>query len=431
MKNWLRKSSAPFFIAKRLFFDKKAGELESSPAIRIAIISMALGLVVMTLSVAVTSGFQKEVRNKVIGFGSHIQITPPTSNATYETQPMAISDSLLTLLRKFPNVRHVQAYLTMPALLKANDVAQGVILKGVDSNFDWTFFQKSLTAGEILKITPGTLSTQAVVSQSIADKMQLKTGDSFIAYLIHERVQARKFYIAGIYQTHFADYDDLFILADMQQLQRLSGWQLPPSHAWIGEESLVSGLEITVDDYDQLDQTTEKILWDLSDQTDPIGNSYYVRSIKQVIPMIFAWLDVLDMNVFVILLLMLLVAGFSMISGLLIIILERANMIGILKAMGENDTNIRTIFLHLSIFLMGKGLFWGNLVALGLCFIQKHFGFIKLDPTIYYLSEAPINLTVTAWAFINVGILLCTLLMLIGPSYLVAKISPAKSIRFE
>ncbi|MDR0833461.1 MAG: ABC transporter permease [Candidatus Symbiothrix sp.] len=443
-----------FFIAKRLFSDKKEAKLESSPAIRIAIISMTLGLVVMILSVAVTSGFQKEVRNKVIGFGSHIQITPPTGNAAYDTQPIAVSDSLLSALRMLPNVRHVQSYATMPALIKANNLAQGVVLKGIDTDFDWTFFRENLTGGDILTISPDSLSSQVVISQNIADKMQLKLGDSFVTYLMSDRIQARKFRIAGIYQTHFSDYDNLFILTDIQQIQRLNNWQLAVTSYQLpvisyqlpttsdssvialratprNTYTLVSGLEILVDDYNQLDQTYETMFLNLSGQTDALGNPYYVRSIKQINPMIFAWLDVLDMNVAVILLLMMLVAGFSMISGLLIIILERANMIGILKSMGENDTNIRKIFLHLSVFLMTKGLFWGNLIAVGLCFIQKQFGIFKLDPNVYYLTEAPINLTFSAWALINLGVLLCTLLMLIGPSYLVAKIAPAKTIRFE
>ncbi|GAP71597.1 ABC transporter, permease protein [Candidatus Symbiothrix dinenymphae] len=417
----------PFFIAKRLFFGKKESQLESSPAIRIAIISMAMGLVVMVLTVAIMSGFQQEVRNKVIGFGSHIQVTRLSGNTNYETQPIAVSDSLLDALKTTPNVRHMQAYATMPALIKANDLTQGVLLKGVDSDFDWSFLKKNLTAGEVLHITPDSLGTQVVISQSIADKMQLQLGDGFITYLMGDRIKARKFTIAGIYETHFPDYDNLFILTDIQQIQRLNGW----GGVEVGALALVSGLEILVDDYEQLDHTTEELLFSLSGQTDAMGNSFYVQSIKQLNPMIFAWLDVLDMNVVVILLLMLLVAGFSMISGLLIIILERANMIGILKAMGENDTNIRRIFLHLSVFLMAKGLFWGNLIALGLCFIQKQFGIFKLDASNYYMSEAPVNLTFSAWLLINLGVLICTLLMLIVPSYLVAKIAPAKSIRFE
>jgi lipoprotein-releasing system permease protein len=413
--------SSPLFIARKIYFSKEGEKQVSPPAIRIAIISMALGLAVMILSVAIVIGFKKEVRNKVIGFGSHIQITNYDNNTSYETHPIAISNTLLNELKVILNIRHIQVFATKPAIIKTDSDFQGVILKGVDESFDWDFFEKNLIEGAILNIHPDSTQTNVLISATIADKLNLKSGDSFICYFIQDPPRARKYTISGIYRTNFADYDKLFILGDIKQIRRLSDW----------DEDMASGLEVLVNDYDQLDQTFETTYYNLSTQTDRLGNHYYPRSIKQLNPMIFAWLDVLDTNVVVILLLMLLVAGFSMISGLLIIILERANMIGILKAMGESNTGIRKIFLYISAFLIGKGLLWGNIIALSICFLQKYTGILKLNPEVYYVSEVPIDLNILSLVLINLGTLVVTLLMLIGPSYLVAKISPAKTIRFE
>ncbi|MDR1527148.1 MAG: ABC transporter permease [Dysgonamonadaceae bacterium] len=411
----------PLFIAQRIYFSKDGEKRVSPPAIRIAIVSMALGLAVMILAVAIVTGFKKEVRNKVIGFGSHIQITHFDSNRSYETRPIAVSDSLLNALRAFPNIRRVQAFATKPAIIKTDNDFQGVVLKGVDEHFDWDFFQTNLKEGTVLDIRPDATNNNVLISSTIAAQLNLKTGDSFICYFIQDPPRARKYTVAGIYQTHFAEYDQLFILGDIRQIRRLSDW----------DEDMASGLELLIDNYDNLDATFETLYYDLSVQTDRLGNHYYPCSIKQLHPMIFAWLDVLNINVVVILLLMALVAGFSMISGLLIIILERAPMIGILKAMGENNTGIRKIFLYLSVFLIGKGLLWGNLIALTICIVQKLTGILTLNPEVYYVPEVPIELNIWSLLLINAGAFIATLLMLIGPSYLVAKISPAKTIRFE
>jgi len=412
---------APLFLAKRIYFSKEGEKQVSPPTVRIAIISMALGLAVMILSVAIVTGFKKEVRNKVAGFGSHIQITHFDSNNSYETHPIVVNNSLLSQLQRIPNVRHIQAFATKPAILKTDNDFQGVVLKGVDDNFDWDFFRKNLKEGNVLNISADSTTNQVLISSIIATKLQLKTGDSFTSYFVQDPIRARKYAIAGIYQTNFVDYDKLFIIGDIKQIRRLSDW----------DDDMASGLEILVNDYNGLDATFDTVYYELSAQIDRLGNHYYPRSIRQLNPMIFAWLDVLNINVVVILLLMALVAGFSMISGLLIIILERTNMIGILKAMGENNLGIRKVFLYVSVFLIGKGLLWGNLIALTVCIVQKYTGILKLNPEVYYVSEVPIELNVWAWILINAGTLIVTLFMLVGPSYLVAKISPAKTIRFE
>ena len=412
---------ADFFIAKRICLDREGERQISPPAIRIAIASMALGLVVMLLSVAVVVGFKKEVRNKVIGFGGHIQITHFNSNTFYETYPIAVSNSLVAELNAVPNVSHVQKYASKPAIIKTKDDFQGVVLKGVDENFDWDFFRRNLVAGDILNLSADSLVSDVLISQYMADKLNLNLNESYVFYFIQEPPRARKYRIAGIYQTNFVDYDKLYVIGDIGQVRRLNEW----------DEDMVSGLELAVKDYNRLDQTVETIYYDMAARIDRLGNPYYTTSIRQVNPGIFAWLDVLDMNVVVILVLMILVAGFSMISGLLIIILERANMIGILKALGENNTRIRKIFLYIAAFLISKGLLWGNLIALGIYFVQKYTGIFKLNPETYYVSVVPVDLSLSAWFLINIAILIVTLLMLIGPSYLVARITPAKTIRFE
>ncbi len=409
------------FIAKRIRFNSAGEKQVSPPAIRIAIIGMALGLAVMILAVAIIVGFKKEVSNKIIGFGSHIQISNFDSNSSYETHPIAVSDTLMNTLRNIKGIQHVECFATKPGIIKTDSDFQGVVLKGVDENYDWSFIRENLTDGTIPEIDPENTGTSVVISKELADKLLLKTGDSFLTYFVQEDVRMRKFKISGIYQTNFQEFDKLFIFADIKQIRKLNQW----------DKDMVSGLEIQIDDFNRLDQMVDEIYYACGYRQDRLGNTYYVRSIKQLNPMIFSWLDILDTNVAVILILMLAVAGFTMISGLLIIILERINMIGILKGLGANDISIRKIFLRISFFLILKGLFWGNMIAIGICVIQKYFGILKLNPKDYYLSIVPIDLNIWHLLLLNICTLLVSMLMLIGPSYIIARISPAKTIRFE
>lgn len=409
------------FIAKKIHFSKEGDKQVTPPAVRIAMIGIALGLAVMILSVAIVIGFKKEVRNKVIGFGSHIQITNLDSNISYETSPIAVNDTLLADLSKTAGISHVERFATKPGLLKTDSAFQGIVLKGIGEEYDWTFFRKNLRAGKVFTVTPDKRGTDVIISKYLADRLHLKVGDGFLTYFVQENVRARKFTISGIYETGFLDYDKLFVLTDIKQVQRLSNW----------ENDQVSGLELQVNDYANLDSISEQLYFTYSEKLDRNGNTYYVRSIKDLNPMIFNWLDVLDINVVIILVLMMAVAGFTMISGLLIIILERTNMIGILKALGHDNQGIRKIFLYISFFLIGKGMVWGNVIGIGLCLIQAKFQPISLDPSIYYLDAVPVDLNILTWVLINIGTLAAAMLMMLGPSYLITKIDPAKSIRFE
>lgn len=413
--------SLELFIAKRIHFSKEGDRQVTPPAVRIAMIGIALGLAVMILSVAIVVGFKKEVRNKVIGFGSQIQITNFDNNSSYELTPIAVSDTLLKELKAFPGVRHVEVFATKQGIIKTETDYQGVVLKGVDTDFDWTFFGSNLKEGKLPVIDPDKTSTDVLISRYLAELLGLKLGDSFHTYFLQEDVRARKLHITGIYETGFVDYDKFFVIADIKQIRRLNGW----------EKDQVSGLELMVDDYDDLDTVTENLYFDLDEKQDRTGNQYYTRSIKELNPMIFNWLDVLDTNVVIILVLLLAVAGFTMISGLLIIILERINMIGILKSMGQNNTSIRKIFLYVSFFLIGKGMLWGNVIGISLCLIQSHFKLLPLDPSTYYLTAVPIDLNIIYLLLLNIGTLCASMLMMLGPSYLITKIDPAKSIRFE
>lgn len=410
------------FIAKRLYKgEKKDKKRVSSPAVSIAVAGITLGLVVMLLSVFIVIGFKKEIRGKVIGFGSHIQITSFEDNNSYEFSPIAVSDSLLNKLEMNPNVKHVQPYIIKPGIIKTDEDFQGIVLKGINKNYDWEFFKKNMVEGHIINVEDTSGVNQAIISKDIANKLLLKLGDKFTTYFIQDPVRARRFEITGIYQTNFEDYDKIYILTDMNMLSKLNNW----------DDDMVSGLEVLVKDYNNLDIAAQDIFFDMAVYRDRLGQTLYTRSIKDINPIIFNWLDLLDMNVWIIITLMLIVSGFTMISGLLIIILERTNMIGILKAIGARDLNIRKIFLYLSSFLIMKGLFWGNIIALAISFAQERFHTIKLNPEVYYTDYVPIYFNFWIILIINLGTLLISLLMMIGPSYLISKISPSKSIKFE
>lgn len=413
--------SLSLFLARRIYRESDGGKQVSRPAVLIAMAGIAIGLAVMIIAVAVVIGFKSEVRNKVIGFGSHIQITNLDAVNSYETHPVVADDSMMTALYDYPEVAHVQRYSTKPGMIKTDDAFQGMVLKGVGPEFDSRFIKEYLLEGEIPAFSDSVSSNEVLISKSLADKMRLKLGDKIYTYYIQDDIRARRLTIAGIYQTDFSEYDNLFLLTDLNLVNRLNGW----------EPSQVSGMELQLRDYEKLEDVTYDIAIDTDNQRDKFGGTYFVRNIEQLNPQIFAWLDLLDLNVWVILFLMIGVAGFTMISGLLIIIIERTNMIGILKALGANNFTIRKTFLWFSVFLIGKGMLWGNVVGLAFCILQSQFGIFQLDPETYYVDTVPVSFNVLLFLLINIGTLLTSVLMLIGPSYLITKINPASSMRYE
>jgi len=409
-----------YFIAKRIHFQQGKKNV-SRPAVRIATIGIALGLAVMIISVAVVIGFKNEIRNKTIGFGGHIQITNFDNNNTYAMNPIQVDKSLIKKIESIDGVRHVERFATKPGIIKTDTEFQGIVIKGIDAGFDWDFFKANLIEGRIIDVSKSTASKEVILSKYLANLLGLKLGDSFFTYFIQDQVRARKFKIVGIYSTNFIEYDKLFLLADMRQVQALNDW----------DSTSFSGLEVLISDFDRIDELGDQVYELTANKFNEEGNAYSTQTIKQINPQIFSWLDLLDMNVWVILLLMLAVAGFNMISGLLILILERTNMIGILKSMGATDWSVRKIFLYHSFFLISKGIIWGNVIGLSLCAIQYFTGIVPLDPEAYYVATVPISFNWLYIILLNVGTLLASILMMIGPSYLITKIDPAKIIRYE
>jgi len=412
--------SLEFFIAKRIHFQQGKKNV-SRPAVRIATIGIALGLAVMIIAIAVVIGFKQEIRNKTIGFGGHIQITNFDNNNTYEMNPIKADNALIKKIASVDGVKHVQRFVTKPGIIKTDTEFQGIVVKGIDTTFDWTFFKSNLVEGKIIDVTGNTPSNQVVISKYLTNLLGLKLGDSFYTYFIQDRVRARKFKIVGIYSTNFIEYDKLFVLADMRQVQALNDWS----------SDSFSGMEVLITDFNRIDEVGDAVYAITANRFNKEGSAFSTQTIKQLNPQIFSWLDLLDMNVWVILILMLAVAGFNMISGLLILILERTNMIGILKSIGATDWSVRKIFLYHSFFLIGKGMLWGNVIGLSLCAIQYFTGIVPLDPEAYYVATVPITFNWLYIILLNAGTLVASLLMMIGPSYLITNITPAKIIRYE
>lgn len=353
--------SLSLFFARRLYHDSDAGKQVSRPAVLIATIGVAIGLAVMIIAVSVIVGFKSEVRDKIVGFGAHIQITNSDAARSYETRPIAVEDSMLAALADYPDVKHVQRYSTKPGMIKTSDAFQGMVLKGIGPEYNISFFRRHLLKGEFPQFSDSASTNRVVISKAIADKMKLKLGDKIDTYYIQDDVRARRLKIVGIYQTNFSEYDNLFLLTDLCLVNRLNKW----------EPDQVSGIELQLHDYDKLDATTYEIAGDVNERPDRNGAEYAVRNVEQLNPQIFAWLDILDVNIWVILILMIGVAGFTMVSGLLIIIIERTSMIGVLKSLGANNFTIRKLFLWFAVFLIGKGMLWGNVIGLSFYFSRK------------------------------------------------------------
>ena len=409
------------FIAKKIHFSKEGDREVTPPAVRIAMIGIALGLAVMILSVAIVIGFKKEVRNKVIGFGSHIQISNSDAARSFETRPIAVTDSMIAALADNPDVKHVQRYSTKPGMIKTSDAFQGMVLKGIGPEYGSSFFRRHLVEGEFPQFSDSASTNRVVISKAMADKMKLKLGDKIDTYYIQDEVRARRLTVTGIYQTNFSEYDNLFLLTDLCLVNRLNKWR----------PDQVSGVELELYDYDKLEEASYRIADEVSRRPDPYGADYCVLNVEQLNPQIFAWLGILDVNIWVILILMTGVAGFTMVSGLLIIIIERTSMIGVLKSLGANNLTIRKLFLWLAVFLIGKGMLWGNAIGLAFYFIQKWFGLFRLDPETYYMDTVPVSFNIWIFLLLNVGTLLASVIMLLGPSYLITRIHPANSMRYE
>jgi lipoprotein-releasing system permease protein len=412
------------YIARRIFSAKENRNNLSHRIVNIALIGIVLGLVVLILSVAIVTGYKSEVGRKVIGFGSHLQIVNLDSNQSFETSPISEKQPFLEELKKIDGIRHVQIFATKPGIIRTENEIHGVVLKGIGPDFDWSFFQENKVEGEIFKVQDTIRSNNVWVSKQMADLLKLKLGDDLYMFFINQTEEVprqRKFKLAGIYKTSLEEFDRMFVLVDINHIRKLNNWA----------NDEVSGFEILVNDFRNLSDQEKAVRNLLLRNTMPDSPVLQVESIKEKYRHIFDWLNLLDMNVWVILTLMILVAGFNMVSSLLVIILERTQMIGILKAIGARNWSIRQVFLYFSVMLILKALFWGNLLGIGICLIQHYTHVLKLDPTSYYLEYVPINLTVLHLVLLNIGTIVITMLMLLLPSWFITKISPEKTIRFE
>jgi lipoprotein-releasing system permease protein len=409
------------FIVRRMIGSRKGIRSFSRSIVGIAIFGIALGLTVMIVAVAIVTGFKKEISNKVTGFGAHIQIVNMDSNLSYETLPIPAEVESVNQLKNLPGIKNVQPYAIKAGIIKTGDEIHGAVLKGVDGSYDWDFVARHLTQGSLLHIVDSVRSNMVVISENTSELLKLGVGDQFTMYFIQDPPRARTFTIEGIYNTSLEEFDQLYIFSDIKQVQRLNDWEL-------GE---VSGYEVILDRMQELPQMTQEVrelvAFDFMDD----GSRLKVENIQEKYSQIFDWLNLQDMNVIILILLMVIVAGFNMISGLLILILERTNMIGILKALGTTNASIRKIFLYQSGYLTVVGLLWGNLIGIVICILQKYLHLISLDPSSYYLDTVPINLNALHVILLNLGTMAITFIFLLLPSMIIARISPDKSIRFN
>jgi len=406
------------FIAKRIISAKQHKNSVSSPIIKISILAIAIGMIVMLFSIATGTGLQKKIKEKISGFNGDVQImTYDANNSKITLNPVSLHQNFYPDFKEVPNVKKVQAYATLAGIIRTSENFEGVILKGVNADYDWTFFKDYLVTGKIPDLK-GEISNQILISGITSKRLKLKTGDSFYMFFVkddpNKAPNARKFVVSGIFDSGFQEIDEGFIVGDMRHIQKINKW----------EADQVGGFEVLLHDFDQLKQSGN----DIYDNIDPKLNAF---TIAEKYPAIFEWLDLFDVNIAVIIGIMILVAGINMITALLVLILERAPMVGVLKALGNNNWSIQKIFLYNAAYLIGIGLFWGNLIGLGLLFLQKKFGIITLNPENYYVTEAPVHLNLYHILLLNIGTLLLCMIMLLIPSYIVSKISPVKAIKFN
>jgi lipoprotein-releasing system permease protein len=411
----------PYFIAQRLIKGRREETSFSRPINVIAIIGIAMGLAVMILAVAILTGFKQEIRDKVVGFGSHIQIMNFDSNISFETTPINGNQEFIPKIKAIPGIKHIEVFATKAGIIKTDEDIQGVVLKGIGSDFDWNYFKGNMVEGSVFTVTDTGRTDKVIISKKIADMLRLKNGDSFAMHFIQDPPRMRKFTISGIYETSLEEFDKMYVFCDIGHIKRLNGW----------EDDMVSGFEIFIDDFDRLDEMTLAIRDVIGYKITEEDTKFKVTNIRIRYPQIFDWLNFQDINVIIIILLMLVVAGFNMISGLLILILEKTNMIGIFKALGSDDKTIRRVFLYQAAYLIAKGLVWGNVIGIGLAFLQLKTGIITLDPSSYYIKTVPVNLELAHILLLNAGTMASIVVMLLVPSKLISRITPVKAIKYD
>ena len=406
------------FIAKRIIASKKYKSSVSSPIIKISILAIAIGIIVMLFSIATGVGLQKKIKEKVSGFNGDVLITfYDANNSKVTVNPISIHQDFYPEFKSVSNVKKVQPFATIAGIIRTPSDFEGIILKGVDKNYNWTFFKEYLKEGKI-PFFEDKPSNEVIISQITSEKLKLNVGDNFHMFFVKDNPNkapnSRKFTVAGIFNSGFNEIDEGFIIGDIKHIQKINKWK----------SDEVGGFEVLLHDFDKLGETGFEIYSGINSDLNAV-------TIAEKYPNIFEWLALFDTNIVVIITIMILVAGINMITALLVLILERTQMIGILKALGNTNWSIRKIFLYNAAYLIGKGLFWGNLIGISLLLAQKYFGIIKLNPETYYVNQAPVYLNINHILLLNLGTLILCLIMLLIPSYIVSKISPVEAIKFS
>ena len=413
MPKYAPKYQVEWKIAQRLYFSDQNNVRSSRPAVRVALLGIMIGVLIMIVAISVVIGFKREITQKVAGFGSHIQVVNFDNNSTYELQPIRVTDSLLNAIRQIDHVTHISQFATKPGIIKTDSTFQGIVFKGTDY---WDYFSQNIIEGTLPEN-----ENEILLSKELANSLRVKVDDRLLCYFIEDELRVRRLHVTGIYNTCMVEMDKVFVLGHIDMVRRLSEW----------DKDQVSGLEILVDDLLHLPEATESVYFATANRLDKDGNTLYTQNLQQLNPQIFGWLDLLDMNVIIIIVLMLCVSGFSIITGLIILILDSIALIGTLKALGANDRFVRRIFVYQALMLIGKGMLWGNIMGLGVCALQYFTHMIPLEASSYYVSYVPMAFAWGWWLLLNIGTLLVSWLILLAPSAIVTQISPAKVMHFE
>lgn len=410
-----------FFIAKKIFKNKSIKHKQSNLILKIAQIAVSISITVMLIAVCVILGFKKEITEKAIGFASHIQITNFDNNTSFEILPIFETEIINKNLESIKGIKSINKYIQKAGIAKTDEELTGIIFKGISSDYDWSFIEKYLVDGELFTVNDTSTTNKIIISKDIADKLFLKIGDNFRAYYIQDPPRMRNYKISAIYNTRLVEFDKFFVFVDIKHLQKINNW----------EKDQITGYEINIDDFSQLEDIQKNISKKISNNFDKNASLLQIRSVKENYPTIFDWLELLDMNVWVILILMIIVSAINMISCILVVILERVNTIGILKSFGTTNASLREIFLYFANFIIFKGLFWGNLFGFAICLIQKYFHLIQLDSNSYYMNFVPIAFD---WKYIigvNILSALAIILFTILPIIIVSKIKLSETIKFD
>lgn len=407
------------FLASRLYSTRNGKRHLSRPAVTIAQWGVTIGTIVMFVSICIIVGFKNQVRDKVVGFGGHIQIQNYSTNSE-SSSPVTIDSALMQSLRTADGIKHIQQYVQTTGIVLAGGEYEGIMLKGVDSSYDLSFFASATVEGELPEFTAHAPSNAIVISRITASRLNLKSGDKVNIYFMQDGIRARKMTVAAIYETHLTEFDNVMALTDIYTTRRLNGWSNDKANA----------IEITVNDFEQRHECCENIAEYMYSAAERNREALYPATVDELYPAIFNWLAVLDQTVWIILILVICIAGFTMISGLFILILEKSNFIGIMKATGADNLSIRKIFLYYAGLIVTKGMLIGNAISIAVCILQQQTGIIAIDPEMYYMSSVPIEFS---WLLIpmNIAMFVISIAILVIPSMLISKIEPVKAIKFE